>query len=127
MAEVEKSLTSLLRAPKSVKPFRGHTGVTSGEHPLINGRLWEGMMMTHKLTQCVSFCVPTAGHSQGGRKSQRHLHVVSRKSRLRHLEAKRCPILAGSCVNKPVTVLKLMQQERNSSRQPQTQLKYEES
>lgn len=99
--------------------FWGHTRVNSGEYKLINGKLWEGMMMTQKLSMCISACWQLIGVKV----ALAHLNIVCRKSCLRHLEAKRSPILTGSCVNKSVTVLKPMQQERSWRSQPQKQLK----
>lgn len=68
----------------------------------MNGRFWEGVMMDQNLRQCVLSYMLTDGMRLGGSRSQTHLNAVSGKSSLRHLEAKRCPILTGSCVNKSV-------------------------
>lgn len=58
--------------------------------------------MDLNLRQCVLSYAVTDGVRLGGSRSQTYLKAVSGKSSLRHLEAKRCPILTGSCVNKSV-------------------------
>lgn len=58
--------------------------------------------MDLNLRQCVLSYAVTDGARLGGSRSSTYLKAVSGKSSLRHLEAKRRPILTGSCVNKSV-------------------------
>lgn len=63
-----------------------------------------------------------------GSRNHTHLHVVCRESSLGHLEAKRCSIRTGSCINKSFShCLELEQQERNLSCQKQSRSTQEES
>lgn len=103
----------------------GHTaGTSGGDWKVINGRLWGGVMMRQKLRQCVLLYMLTDGMRRRGSRSQTHLDVVCGKSSLRHLEAKRRPVLTGSCVNKSVFYSsELLQQQRNLSCQPQSKPK----
>ncbi len=100
----------------------GHTaGTSGGDWKVINGRLWGGVMMRQKLRQCVLFYTLTDDMRQRSSRSQTHLDVVGGKSSLRHLEAKRCPILTGSCVNKSIFYsFEPLQRQRNLSCQPQS-------
>lgn len=78
-------------------------------------------MMRQKLRQCVLLYMLTDDMRRRGSRSQTHLDVVGGKSSLRHLEAKRCPVLTGSCVNKSLFYwLEPLQQQRNLSYQPQS-------
>lgn len=96
-----------------LNPLGPHSRPLRGDWKVMNGRFLGGVMMRQKLRQCVLFQMPTDDMRRRGSRSQTHLDVVGGKSSLRHLEAKRCPILTGSCVNKSVFYsFEPLQQER---------------
>lgn len=113
-------------APKSgrPKPLGPHSRHLRGDWKVINGRLWGGVMIRQKLRQCVLLYMLTDDLRRRGSRCQTHLNVVCGKSSLRHLEAKRCPILTGSCVNNSaVYSFEPLQQKKNLSCQPQSEAK----
>lgn len=87
----------------------GHTaGLTWGDWRVTNGRFWGGQKIE---TVCV---VLKWGDVVAEIKT--HLDVVRGKSRLRHLEAKRCPVRTGSCANKSLCYgSELLEQLRKSN------------
>lgn len=95
---------------------------------MINGRLWEVVMIHPKIKAVCVVLHATDDLSGGGSGCQTHLDVVCREPSLRHLEAKRSSIRTGSCINKSVFhSLELKQQERNPSCQKQSRPTKEQS
>lgn len=119
MTEVEKCC----QGPKSGWPklLGPHSRNLRGEWKVINGRLWEVVMIRLKIKAMCVVLHATDDLSGGGSGCQTHLDVVCREPSLRHLEAKRSSIRTGSCINKSVFhSLEPKQQERNSSCQKQS-------
>lgn len=111
MTEVEKCC----QGPKSGWPklLGPHSGNLGGEWKVINGRLWEVVMILPKMKAVCVVLHATDDLSGGGSGCQTHLDVVRREPSLRHLEAKRSSIRTGSCINKSVFhSLELKQREK---------------